>query len=175
MEQGGLTKDELQHLFENLEVLRRLSEECFASDVRDSHIIHHHSDVQTGETTPSRVRQQTFLHGATSVAQTTHSNDRRQTSTVAASDEASHVQSTVSRGGTRAAPTPIAHETVRVDLMAKSFEHHDVVPLSFHSSPTIDRIQPLDGVSTDSLNRHSNDRFIASATNGCRTTRVSKR
>ena len=164
MEHGSLSKNDKDALFDSLQLLNRLTEDCIASD---TNTCHNHSDVQTGETTPFRVRQQTFLHVAQSVAQTTSSSDRRQTSTVAASDEASHVQSTASRGGTRAARSPNAHVTARADLMAKSFNHHDLAPLSFGS--------------TNSVNRHSNDRqlcddrFITCATNGCQTTRISKR
>ena len=95
MEQGGISKDKLQHLFENLEVLRRLSEECIASSA-DSNTCHHYSDAQTAETAPSsNHRQTTFVTDETSQAcvrttehesgvatSTAPSSDRRQTTTV---------------------------------------------------------------------------------------------
>ena len=68
MDHCGLSKDDKDALFESLHVLKRLSEDCFASDATDSRICHHHSDAQTGETTPSRVRQQSAHHGATADA-----------------------------------------------------------------------------------------------------------
>ena len=162
MEHCGLSKDDKDALFESLHVLRRLSEECFASDATDSN-----RPVQIATETAPCVRQQTFLHVAPSVAQTTSSNDRRQTTADAIPDERSPTS--------RAARSSNALETARVDLMAKSFDHHDVVPLSFYSTVTRmnERIQHT--MSKESAKRHSNDRFIASATNGCQTTRVSKR
>ena len=158
MEHCGLTKDDIQQLFESLELLNRLTEDCFASDARDSHISHHHSDVQTA------------AHECDMAAAAASFSDSHQTTDDAIPNERPPTS--------RAARTSNAHETARVDLMAKSFDHHDVVPLSFHSSPMNDRIQHT--VSTESSKRHSNDcsdhrPFIASATNGCQAARVSKR
>ena len=142
MEHGGLSKNNKDALFDSLELLNRLTDDCIGSDAPGSNTCHHHSDDQTGETTSSRVRHQSDHHGATADA------------------------------------TP-DERSPNADLMAKSFNHHDLAPLSFYSSPTIDCIQ--DTGSTNSVNRHSNDRqlcddrFITRATNGCQTTCVSKR
>ena len=152
MEHCGLTKDDKDALFESLQLLNRLTEDCFASDATDSNTCHHYSDAQTAETAPSSVRRQTTQHGATADA---IPNERAPTS--------------------RAAPMPNARVTARVDLMAKSLDHHDVIPLSFHQTVTRTNDCIQNTVSTRSAKRHINDRFIASATNGCQTTRVSKR
>ena len=152
MERTGLSKDEIQQLFINLELLNHLSEQCIASSA-DSNTCHNHSDAQTA------------AHECDMAAAAASFSDSRQTTADAIPDERPPTS--------RAARTPNALETARVYPMIKTLDHHDVTPLSFHSTPTNDRIQ--DTVSTGSLNRHSDDRFITSATNGCQTTRVSKR
>ena len=140
MEHRGLTKDDKNALFDSLELLNRLTEDCIGSD---TNTCHHQSDDQTDETTSSRVHHQSDHHGATDDA------------TLDERSPPSH-----------ASTMPNAHVTTRADLMSKSFNHYDLLPLSFES--------------TNSVNRHSNDRqlcddrFITCATNG-RQTRVSKR
>ena len=47
MDRTGLSKNDIQDLFKSLELLNRLTEDCFASDATDSNTCHHYSDAQT--------------------------------------------------------------------------------------------------------------------------------
>ena len=150
MEQGGLSKDELQHLFENLEVLKSLAEQCIASNAKDSRICHPHSDR------PVQI-----------ASETAPSSDHRQTTADASG------RSTESRGGTRAVPSSItsnADTVTHVVLTAESLDQHANIPshLSFHSTvmPSNGRIRSNALEATDSVDRGSHNRqLISNASN----------
>ena len=89
-----LSKNDIQQLFESLKLLNRLTEDCFASDARDSRICHHLSDAQTD------------AHECDMAAAAASFSDSHQTTADAIPDERPPTS--------RAARTPNAHETARV-------------------------------------------------------------
>ena len=173
MEQTGLSKDDIQALFENLELLNRLSEQCIASRNAAASRICHHSDSHFSD--------------AQTAAETAPPSDQRQTTADASG------RSTESRGGTHAPPSSIRSNAVavtHVDPTVESIDRgrHANTSSSFHSTPVTTSngcIQPLDVVSTpaDSVDRDSHNRqsnadqrqLITKAVNRRQTARVSKR